>query len=578
MTDTYVTGHEQCPRCFKEGRDKSGDNLARYSDGSCYCFACGYTELSDMMKAERGLNKWKWNEQEEKKLSKERITQAQVEEIKKSTVTTGFEHRGIRDDIYAEYRVRFAVEENKVKKSYYPYTENGTASGYKIRLHNPKDFSAIGRVGKPVDLFGMWKWKTGAKTLVIAAGEEDAMAAYQMLDDYRKSKNSTFETTPCVSSSIGESGSAKQFAIHYDWLNQFEKIIYFPDNDDAGQEAIEDIVMALPKGKLFIGKLPEKDVNEMLKRGKEKQFISAFFDAKPYTPTGVKGSSSLFDEMVSAAYVEKLEFPSFTPKLNSMLAGGMALRTIGVISAFTGIAKSTFVNECCYYWLFNSPHKIAVVTMEQSSAQYGELILSRHMQVKIGKMLPEQKQQFYSQQSTVDAQKQLFYDEHGADRFLVIDDRDCEVESMKKAIERAVISGGAKIIVWDTISDTMDSLTVDEQAQLMKWIKSMVGMYEVSFILIAHQRKVPSGQKDGSQGAFGTESGVQGSSTITKSATWVLMAARDKTSEDPIEKNTTYLQLTKNRDCSETGDAGAVYYDMQTHTLHDRDTWLNENM
>ena len=32
-------GHEPCPTCG------SKDNLARYSDGSAYCFGCGHTEL-----------------------------------------------------------------------------------------------------------------------------------------------------------------------------------------------------------------------------------------------------------------------------------------------------------------------------------------------------------------------------------------------------------------------------------------------------------------------------------------------------------------------------------------------------
>jgi hypothetical protein len=32
----------RCPRCAKQGNDRSGDNLAVYDDGHEYCFACGY--------------------------------------------------------------------------------------------------------------------------------------------------------------------------------------------------------------------------------------------------------------------------------------------------------------------------------------------------------------------------------------------------------------------------------------------------------------------------------------------------------------------------------------------------------
>lgn len=34
--------YEPCPRCRAEGRDRRGDNLARYADDSSHCFSCGY--------------------------------------------------------------------------------------------------------------------------------------------------------------------------------------------------------------------------------------------------------------------------------------------------------------------------------------------------------------------------------------------------------------------------------------------------------------------------------------------------------------------------------------------------------
>lgn len=34
--------YESCPRCRSNGRDRSGDNLAVYTDDSLHCFSCGY--------------------------------------------------------------------------------------------------------------------------------------------------------------------------------------------------------------------------------------------------------------------------------------------------------------------------------------------------------------------------------------------------------------------------------------------------------------------------------------------------------------------------------------------------------
>jgi hypothetical protein len=37
-----VVRFSRCPRCQDGGRDRAGDNLANYADGSHHCFSCGY--------------------------------------------------------------------------------------------------------------------------------------------------------------------------------------------------------------------------------------------------------------------------------------------------------------------------------------------------------------------------------------------------------------------------------------------------------------------------------------------------------------------------------------------------------
>lgn len=40
--DSYVIRKEACPKCRELGHDRSGDNLAVYSDGHTYCYRCGH--------------------------------------------------------------------------------------------------------------------------------------------------------------------------------------------------------------------------------------------------------------------------------------------------------------------------------------------------------------------------------------------------------------------------------------------------------------------------------------------------------------------------------------------------------
>lgn len=40
--ESHVLRFERCPACARLGNDRSGDNLAVYSDGHTYCFRCGH--------------------------------------------------------------------------------------------------------------------------------------------------------------------------------------------------------------------------------------------------------------------------------------------------------------------------------------------------------------------------------------------------------------------------------------------------------------------------------------------------------------------------------------------------------
>ena len=46
--ESYVVDKEQCPKCADQGRDISCDNLAVYSDGHKFCFACEHFVKGNM--------------------------------------------------------------------------------------------------------------------------------------------------------------------------------------------------------------------------------------------------------------------------------------------------------------------------------------------------------------------------------------------------------------------------------------------------------------------------------------------------------------------------------------------------
>ena len=572
--------HTDCPDC------SSSDALAVYSDESTHCFSCLKTKPSkDWLEAnsdkKSSKSKYKETKKEEvliKEDKKPKVTQEQTDELKAKTSNKGGGYRGIRDDVLNKFGVRteYNEEDGEVYAVYYPCTEGGELSGWKPRVH-PKSFGgSIGRTGANCDMFGQFRFKNGGKTLLIVGGEHDQLAAYQMLQDYYKSKSWEFES-PVVSPTIGETGCAKQLAAQYAFCDSFDKIIVGMDFDEAGQKATEKAVEALPKGKVFIAKWSRKDPNKMLEDGLEKLFISDFYNAKAYVPAGVVGSSELYEKLLEQAGRERIPFPPFMHKLEKML-GSFELQTCGVIAAGTGAAKTTIANEIIYHLLFNTKYKTGIVSLELDCGQYAQALLSRHIHKRIaGIDDPEQRINYLKTEQIKEKANELFKNENGSDRFMVLDERDFSIEVMQDKILEMIISGGCQIIILDPVSDLFESLPHEVAAGFMKFLKSTMKSYPVSFLLLAHIRKSSDNKNAASSGSFVPEEAIYGSGALTKSASWVAMLSRDKYNEDSIIRNTTHIVLSKNRRGSITGNAGSLYYCSDSHQMYDLDDFLNEN-
>lgn len=540
---------EACPACKAKGDDWDDDNLIRYMDDSAHCFACGYTEHSDQYKSEPEIFYMPTEFSEEDKQMIRRLP----------TGCKGF--RGLADAVTERYRVRHSFDETtgEVDAQYYPYTLEGELVGYKIR-HIPKTFRTIGVVGREADMFGYDIHKaTTSKFVVIAAGEVDALSAYQMLNDGKEIE------TPVISGAVGEKGSADQYARYYEWFSRFEKIILIPDNDKAGKEAIEPIAKVMPRGKLYIMELPAKDSNVMLTTGREREFIKAFWNAKPYAPPGVSMGNELYAAALEEAQRPRLALPPFMADLQAKLAGGIPLGTIVNIGAASGVGKTTIANEIIYRWCFDSPYLPGIVSMELSKGQYFTALLSRHIGKKIDR-LPTTEERFLLLEDHADAAHELLYKEDGSPRFVLMDDRDADLDRFKATAEKMIVSMGVQVLVFDPLQDLFEGLKLEQQEAFMNWQKSIVKRYPVILVNINHFSKAATDGK-GSEGKKATEEGFQGTSSIYKSGGINIIIWRNKLAEDPIERNTLHMELTKSRHTGDTGFAGKAFYNNETHTL-----------
>lgn len=483
-------------------------------------------------------------------------------------------YRGIPDEIGKFFGHLNDVDENgKVTARYYPETnDDGKVCGYKCR-NTPKDFSfgKVGNTGNKSQLSGQVKFKNGGKYVLVVGGEEDKAAAYAMLK--ANQKDGEYDTIAVVSPTSGESSAAKQCARQYDWLDKYEFIVVGMDNDEAGKKAAVEIAKVLPKEKVRIATWSSKDPNQMLQEGKSKQFVRDFYGAKPLVTNGVKDSTTMRSAMKQELLAPKIPLPPHMHRLQEAMGGGIRQGRIVNVIGDTSVGKSSHVNGMVYYWIFNAPEKICVVSLEATEGQYGLDLSSLHLEKNLTWYEDGQDIIDYIEQPEVDALlDNLEYCEDGTPRFYLIDERDGDISYLERQMEQMYRQNGCKIFVIDVLTDILRGSNETKQEDHMKWQKQFI-KNGVTIINVLHTRK-PSQNAEGKLRKV-TEYDALGSGTFVQSAAINIVINRDKMAGG-IEQNTTYVDMPKCRG-GKTGEICKWYYDFKTRKIWDLDDYLEEH-
>lgn len=480
-------------------------------------------------------------------------------------------YRGIPDEIGKFFGHLNDVDENgKVTTRYYPETnDDGKVCGYKCR-NTPKDFSfgKVGNTGNKSQLSGQVKFKNGGKYVLVVGGEEDKAAAYAMLK--ANQKDGEYDTIAVVSPTCGENTAAKQCARQYDWLDKYEFIVVGMDNDEAGRKAAVEIAKVLPKEKVRIATWSSKDPNQMLQEGKSKQFVRDFYGAKPLVTNGVKDSTTMRSAMKQELLAPKIPLPPHMHRLQDAMGGGIRQGRIVNVIGDTSVGKSSHVNGMVYYWIFNAPEKICVVSLEATEGQYGLDLSSLHLEKNLTWYENGQDIIDYIERPEVDALlDNLEYCEDGTPRFYLIDERDGDISYLERQMEQMYRQNGCKIFVIDVLTDILRGSNETKQEDHMKWQKQFI-KNGVTIINVLHTRK-PSQNAEGKLRKV-TEYDALGSGTFVQSAAINIVINRDKMAGG-IEQNTTYVDMPKCRG-GKTGEICKWYYDFKTRKIWDLDDYL----
>ncbi len=543
----FVKHKLPCPACG------GSDPVSVNDNGSGFCFSCR-TYLPNYSTAEVQHNDVE---------TEFEIHQRNSKMNNSSTATFNeLTDRKISLETAKKYGVKSTLLNGKIDKHYYPYYNGHELAGTKIRKQN-KEFAWTGSP-KEVGLFGENLFKAGGNFITLTEGECDGMAAYELLGS----------KWPVVSIKSGAQGGVADVKNSLEYLESFDCVVINFDNDKHGKEAAQAVAKLLTPKKAKIMTLPVdyKDANDMLRQGRHAAYVSAFWDAKVYTPSGVLNLSEQLEAYQKLRLERKQAIPYPWYGLNKKLEG-LREGELVTLTGGTGLGKSSVTREL-EHWLINkTKDNVGVVALEENWSRTAEGIMAIEADAKLHL---DSVKSTYTPDQLDECFKKVFMGENEGRVWIHAHHGVNNLEDIFSKLRYMIIGLDCKWIVVDHLHMlVLSTLENDERKaidQIMHRLRTMVEETGCGMILVSHLRRI-----DGNRGhENGIETGLnhlRGSQSIAQLSDCVLSLERNQQSDDEIEASTTKVRVLKSRYTGDVGVATNLLYDGNTGRLRELDAY-----
>jgi len=538
---SFKVGKGPCEHCG------SSDACMTYEDGHTHCFSCGAHTRSPLTSGVDDSLRPTDNNNEEKSINISNHTE--LPPI--PTDYVALKDRGINQATAKTYGVTNNLGEGKTKHIYPYFDSHGTYVAAKYRSHTKK-FMWKGDT-KAAALFGQSNFPpNSAKQITITEGECDAMAAYQM-------QGSKY---PVVS--VHSAGSAvKNCADNFKYLDSFDQIVICFDTDEGklnpmtgktsypGQEAAEAVARLFAIGKVRVVTLNEhKDANDYLLEGDGGKFMKEWWNAPTFTPTGLVVAKDMWDKIKEPKKNDSIAYPW---AMLQQLTYGIRLSEMVTLTAETGIGKTTILKEIQHHILStNDEAGIGILHLEEPNDDTALGLMSitankpLHLPDVRKTIETDELREYFDK--TLNNDKIIMFDHFGSN----------SIDIIISAI-RYMVNMGCQYIFLDHLSILVSDQSGDERKQLDEAatkLKTLCMELNVALLAVIHQNR--QGQ-------------IRGTAGVEQLSNMVIKMNRDKKAKDPFIRNTTTLEVEKNRFCGRTGPAGYLYYEGETGRLRQLD-------
>ena len=361
------------------------------------------------------------------------------------------------------------------------------------------------------------------KPLLIVEGEIDCLSVIE--SGY----------TNCVSIPLGAQNS-KWISENFDWLNQFDKLIIWFDNDVPGINARREACSRLGSWKSYFIDLPKeiinkndkpqpvKDANEVLFYF-DKQKIIDIIDSAQEVP--IVNIIDLYD--IQDFDIETAEgFYSRSKELGKYIYKYL-LGTVLILTGRNGNGKSVFLNQEFIAEPLNQGLDIFVYSGEMGKPilkSWIELVLAGRDYVTV----------VNNTSHRIDSEARKSMREWYKNRVFVYDnDKDASGDVILDKLEAVVRRYGVKVAVLDNLltidlSVKQDSDVWQEQKKFMVKLINFAAKYNIFIVLVAHPKKTLEFRRL-------TSDDVGGVGALTNLAHYVLSIHRYTKKEKTGEKD-----------------------------------------
>ena len=455
-------------------------------------------------------------------------------------IVTFFSSRRISEQTIKDYKIASDKDGNIV----FPFYDDKDVLTYvkyrKPKKHTKEDGPKEWQMAntKPI-LFGM-NMVSFNKPLIITEGEIDCLSLYE---------------AGCTNAVSVPSGCNNLDWINncWEWLENFNQIIIFGDNDEPGMDMVSTVMKRLGEDRCMVPKeYPEliyngKDYNRACKDANEILYAYGAEVLKELVdgcePAPIKGVLNL----ASVPFIDPASVPRIMtkiPKLDHMI-GGLEEGGVSVFSGKRGEGKSTLAGPLMLQAI-QQGHSVCAYSGELPAYKFLEWI-----------MLQATESKYISYKTDTRSGKNLCYVapviqqriKNWLDgKFFLYDNsiiqEQSQTESILKVFEACARRYGCKLFLVDNLMSALVSADEENKAQakFTAQLKAFASKYKAHVILVAHPRK------EKADSVFSNDS-VSGSSAITNLADVVIN----------VEKNPKGIRVTKNRSFGITGFINTCY-------------------